>query len=102
MGVLWMIMRVAKGQNRWHGQFNGKRCVLMAGKDLTTKLSIEIGKKKIELDIDQWREVYVQLQELFDKKETVYIPYQQPFVPPYITYDTIRMQPLEIDVRGRS
>jgi len=47
------------------------------------KLKIEINGIEIEATKTEWEKLYIELQELFSKSKSVYIPYPQP-VRPYL------------------
>ena len=53
------------------------------------KIAIAIGKKTLELDLDEAKELKKVLEELFGYKEAqrgIGVPYVQPYVAPYVTY----------------
>ena len=53
-------------------------------------LTVEVNKAKIEAPLEEWREVYLKLKDLFHKETLLPFiptnPYQDPYQYPIITY----------------
>lgn len=52
-----------------------------------TKITVKIGKKEVELTVEQAKELRAELKRLLGSDETIYIPaLPEPYHPPYNPY----------------